>query len=239
MWMQRIAAGALVCLIGACGSERRPTETNTTPRDAGVANAKDAGTVRDAGPRDAGPPPRDAGVPYDAGPIPNAPDCAAPTVTSLCADQAIVRIVARLGDDMPSDSGRFRLVLNHLRLGRGEFGGIYHTNADGPEVVTISRTSWTELHFDMCAGGEMWSEDNCEYSLYGYLDRNDDGELNIGEPAGRLTLDLSCFETQAACHEMVLDCLDGMLCTTFTADQQCQCSGQTCPEYVGHIVTCQ
>ena len=57
-------------------------------------------------------------------------------------------------------------------LGQGSTGGLFHTSTSSP-VVTVGPDTPTEIHFDFCQGGEMWSEDNCGFNLWGFVDLND------------------------------------------------------------------
>ena len=114
-------------------------------------------------------------------------------------------------------------------------------HADGTASgVTMGPDTPAELAFDFCVGGEMWSEENCEYNLWAFLDQNGNGTLDAGEPAGRAVHELSCRATGPACWPVVLDCLDGMSCASFTDPGACPCATPSC-EGVGsssRIVTC-
>jgi hypothetical protein len=86
----------------------------------------------------------------------------------------------------------------------------------------------------MCDDGEMWSEENCDYGLLAVLDvngNNFDGSTQLpdaGEPATRYApLDLSC-EGESPCLDIVLDCLDGASCVTFTPPRVCACADESC-----------
>lgn len=164
--------------------------------------------------------------------------CAAPTVTSPCGPQAVVRVRATLGAGMGSMTGALVANLHHLALGGGATGGFLHTNATSAGA-TISPTEAAEVHMDFCAGGEMWSEENCGYNLWVYLDLNGNSSLDAGEPAGRVEVDVNCHGTGALCESVVLDCLDGMACAAF-ADTGCACRTPNCDGIGGasRIVTC-
>lgn len=166
-----------------------------------------------------------------------APTCAAAKgVVSACnKEQSIVRVVVRLGDGMPDATGDVLLVLNHYRLGAGAQGGVGHTiKAKGG--VTIGAATSAQIDFDMCEGGEMWSEENCEFWLYGFIDTNGNKGPDVGEPAGHAVLDISCHSDGPACVSLVLDCKDGESCAAFTDPGACACRQPACGS---PIATCQ
>jgi len=230
---------SLILATVGCGRDDRPAG-----RDAGggadSGAALDAGGPGgDAGGGDAGGGDDDAGGggEDDAGTV--AMECSSTTMRSPCGDQSIVRVVAALGAGMGDMTGDLVVNLHHYRLGMGSSGGVIHTRAE-ETGVSIGPSTPAEVHFDHCDGGEMWSEDNCEYNLWVYLDTNGNDTLDPGEPAGRKLFDLSCRATGPACDTLVLDCLDGMSCAAFTDPGPCSCASPTC-EGAGspsRIVTC-
>ena len=165
--------------------------------------------------------------------------CAAPMVTSVCLPQAVVRVRALLGAGMASMTGTLRANLYHMNLGGGASGGFRHTGGSRAGV-TISDTTAAEVHFDMCAEGEMWSEENCGYNLWVYLDRNGNSALDAGEPAGRTEVDVNCHDSAAGCHTVVLGCTAGMSCAAFTDPGSCSCRSPNCAGIgsAGRISTC-
>lgn len=177
----------------------------------------------------------DLAVGGDGGPP--APTCvAAKGVTSACnKEQSIVRVVVRLGDGMAETKGTVVLFLNHYRLGGGAQGGVGHT-AKVKGGLTVGAATTAQIDFDMCEGGEMWSEENCEFWLYGFLDKNGSGGPDVGEPAGHAVLDVSCHSSGPACVGLVLDCVDGESCATFTDPGACACREPACGS---PISTCQ
>jgi hypothetical protein len=160
--------------------------------------------------------------------------CSGAQIPSGCGKpQSVVRVLATLGSG--SASGPLRVTLAHLRLGNAGTGGVYHTDASSAPV-TLGGGESTELQFDMCSGGEMWSEDNCEFNLWGYIDANGNGVLDVGEPAGRSVVSLSCTAAGAACVELALDCVDGTSCVAFQDPGSCSCAQPSCNS---PISTCQ
>ena len=160
--------------------------------------------------------------------------CSPPSISSTCAPEAVIRVIVRLGAGIAPASGRLIVKLSHLRLGMGTSGGLAHT-ATWLEGATLSETDDTEVHFDMCAGGEMWSEDNCEFNLHGWLDTSPNGFPDPGEPAGRTVVNVSCHHDGAHCFELVLDCIDGQSCIAFQESAICACAANACN---GAIITC-
>ena len=159
-------------------------------------------------------------------------ECDAPKA-SLCDNEAsIVRGRVSLAPGLVPDGtdGDLVLGLTHFRLGGEEEGGYHHIDslvrnvdlADGP--VSFS--------FDMCDGGEMWSEENCEYNLIAILDLDknngaEDWTPSKGEATGRQLIDLSCTG-ESPCVELVLDCVDGKGCVTFEPQDECACAPDSC-----------
>lgn len=112
----------------------------------------------------------------------------------------------------------------------GSQGGGYHFSHSMPRV---DLTEPVPFAFDMCLGGEMWTEENCRYSLQVILDQDgDQGPKNVlpdrGEPATRVTeLRVSCTE-EPLCLDVVLDCTDGPTCASFTELPSCTCEQPSC-----------
>jgi hypothetical protein len=149
------------------------------------------------------------------------PACDSP-MTSLCGNQSsIVQGHVRLAEGIEPVTGTLFLALNH-EIYEGSLGGGYHMhtlipNADLSEPVPFA--------IDMCADGEMWTEENGPYTLIAILDKNGNqspGDMlpEGGEPSTRIAdLDLSC-SADALCLDVVLDCIDGADCVSF-ADETC------------------
>jgi len=175
----------------------------------------------------------------DDGGDPPEGDCSPTTVRSPCDHEAsIIRVRAALGEGMEETTGQLVANFFHYRLGGGSQGGVPHNS--GVTDVTISPTRFAEVHWDHCTNGEMWSEENCEYNLWVFLDLDRDLMLDPGEAAGRVFTEISCFSDAPLCETVVLDCLDGMSCATFADPGACECSETTCsgvgrPE---RIITC-
>jgi hypothetical protein len=204
----RIFASALVCLI-ACGGGTSDVDSGTMPPD---VDSGSTGT-------DTGPP----GV--DSGSTPAS--CTAPRVTSSCGPNAVVRVVATLPATAPAANGQLVGLLNHLRLGNGAAGGVPHTA--GAQSVTLAPGGSSELQFDFCAGGEMWSEENCEYVLIVFVDANGNMTPDPGEPSGQTQVSISCHATSPPCASVTLDCTAGASCLSF-ADPPggCSCAAPDC-----------
>lgn len=164
------------------------------------------------------------------------PSCTAPKgVTSDCGDDtSIVRVVAHLPRGGTAREGDLVLALNHYRLGDGALGGVGHTGTSRAGIKLDPGAS-LQLDLDMCAGGDMWSEENCEFWLIGFLDLDGSGTLDQGEPAGHALLDVSCHGDGPACVGLVLDCTDGDSCVAFDDPPACTCRKPTCGS---SIVTC-
>lgn len=216
----------LLGAVLACGS-RGGGGRGGGDRDGGPMPMVDAGP----GGADSGPMPR-----VDAGPPP-AGGCATSTLGSPCGPQGVLRVAARLGAGMPSMSGTLDIRLSHYRLGEGASGGIPHTGTTS--AASMSASADTQVAFDLCTGGEMWSEDNCEYNLWGFLDLNSNTVVDPGEPAGRTLADVSCRAPGSPCFMLVLDCIDGPSCVGFVDPGGCTCATPTCTSVTGgSIVTC-
>jgi hypothetical protein len=150
------------------------------------------------------------------------------TATSLCGKpQSIVRVVAKLGDGMPDETANVVVTQSLYRLGMGSSGGVWHTSGT-TKGAKIGATTPVEVIFDMCAGGEMFSEDNCEYNLWSFVDRNVNGVLDQGEPAGHIIANVSCNAPGMQCFGIVLDCTNGMPCVAFQDPGICKCAMQSC-----------
>jgi hypothetical protein len=162
--------------------------------------------------------------------------CTAANLTSVCgAQQSIVRVVAKLKAGMPDASGNLLIKLYHLRLGNGSTGGAFHTETR-KDSVTIGAAKPVEVHFDMCSGSAMWSEENCEFNLWAFVDKNGNNRLDPGEPAARKVVSLSCHAAGPACHTLELGCTSGMSCVSFTSPGTCSCSTPSCNS---DVKTCQ
>jgi len=164
--------------------------------------------------------------------------------SSICGEEAsIIRVLARLPASAQGPAkGRLRLNLRHVRLGDGEHGGYPHVPLFGPAPrfdVNLqpgqNATGW----LDMCEGGIMWSEENCEFNLFAWVDFNNNEQVDPGEPAGRKIIDVSCHDGGSPCYTIDLDCTDGISCVAFNEPAVCQCV----PEARGcrspqEIITC-
>ena len=125
--------------------------------------------------------------------------------------------------------------MNHYRLGNGANGGVGHTLAT-KAGVKLGAGKMAQLDLDMCAGGDMWSEENCEFWLYGFIDGNGNRELEAGEPAGHVVFDVSCYSDESPCVGITLTCTDGPSCVAFDDPGGCECRDPGCGS---SIVTCQ
>ncbi len=171
-----------------------------------------------------------------------APVCEAPPVSACGNEASWVQGTVRLSPDLVDapTTGDIVVVLSHQMLGGGENGGFFHTSV----IVEDADLTGDPVPFqlDMCAGGSMWSEENCGYNLLVRLDTNgdhDDGLNQVpdeGEPATRFTdIDVSCSST-AHCLDVVLDCVDGQSCVSFTETGTCFCGEPSCGS---EFVTCE
>src|SRR5262245_52741773 len=158
-----VLGAAAAVIVGGCGGDN-PGGVGTA-MDFAVASAPDLGPIEN-----------------DGGGF-NAV-CAPPRgVTSVCNDpKSIVRLVARLGVGVDAAEGELVINMNHYRLGDGINGGVAHVSTSKPSVA-LGPGKMAQVDFDMCAGGDMWSEENCEFWLWGFIDTNGNGELDAGEPA--------------------------------------------------------
>ena len=151
-------------------------------------------------------------------------------MTSACGNpSSIVQGHVRLGDGIDVTRGDLLVALMHEAY-NGNAGGGYHY------AITIPNADLSEpvpFMFDMCAGGEMWTEENCTYALQVILDQDgDQSSVNVlpdvGEPSARVAeLRVSCHEAPL-CLDVVLDCVDGASCTAFDELPACECETTSC-----------
>jgi hypothetical protein len=148
--------------------------------------------------------------------------CDPPMTRSICGNEnSIVRGTATVGDGAPT-SGALMIALTHQYLGDGAAGGIYHAAISVPDVDFTAGPVPFEL--DMCLGGEMWSEENCEFQIAVTLDVNGNGVVDAGEPTGKQFVFVSCMGDNP-CLELALDCVDGSSCVAFPDPPYCGCAG--------------
>lgn len=167
--------------------------------------------------------------------------CAAPAATQCGNNAARIRGHVRMASSLTPDSTSGNLVIGlaHYRLGSGSTGGVYHTHTV-VNGVDLAAGATREFSLDMCTGGAMWSEDNCEYRLIAILDQNGNNEAggnmipDPGEPVGVIPIELSCTG-ESPCVDLVLDCM-GASCAAFTDPGACTCATQGCGS---DFVTCQ
>jgi hypothetical protein len=153
--------------------------------------------------------------------------CDAPVTQSACGNpNSIVRGTVTVGDGAPT-TGSLIVSLTHQYLGDGASGGIAHMAGTIPDVDFTAGPVPFEL--DMCVGGEMWSEENCEFQIAVTLDANDNGIVDAGDPTGTQFVFLSCTGDNP-CLELPLDCIDGSSCLAFPDPSYCGCpgNGATC-----------
>lgn len=158
-------------------------------------------------------------------------ECAEPRASVCGNEAAVVRGTVRLDPALETEvtEGTLVVVLTHEAYS-GNIGGGYHI--DTRQTVDLAEGP-AEFQFDMCEGGEMWTEENCDYSLLVMVDTNGNNNASNylpdpGEPATRHAgLELSC-EGESPCLDIVLDCVDGSDCVTFTSTQTCTCSEESC-----------
>ncbi|HWB74358.1 MAG TPA: hypothetical protein VG755_05370 [Nannocystaceae bacterium] len=199
---------------GAVEATTAPLESSTTmPAESsseGAATSSDSGVAESS-----------------EGTTGNATVCDPPLTQSACGNpNSIVRGTATVGDGAPT-TGTLLLALTHQYLGDGASGGIYHISATIPAVDFAAGPVPFEL--DMCAGGEMWSEENCEFQISVALDANDNGVIDAGDPTGKQFVFVSCTGDNP-CLELALDCTDGTSCVAFPDPGYCACpgNGQVC-----------
>lgn len=148
--------------------------------------------------------------------------CDPPLTQSACGNpNSIVRGTVTVGDGAPN-TGPLLVSLTHQYLGDGASGGIAHFAGTIPDVDFAAGPVPFEL--DMCAGGEMWSEENCEFQIAVTLDANANGIVDAGDPTGTQFVFLSCTGDNP-CLELALDCTDGSSCLAFPDPGYCACSG--------------
>lgn len=159
-------------------------------------------------------------------------ECDAPTTSTCGTEASLIRGTVRLGEGVSASGTHGTLVVALMHeLYSGSAGGGYHTHVTVPDVDLSEGAASFEL--DMCRGGVMWSEDNCDYSLAVMLDINGNNTgssflPDAGEPATRVgDLRLSCLDS-SPCLDIVLDCVDGASCVTFADDTSCACEANTC-----------
>lgn len=148
--------------------------------------------------------------------------CDPPVTQSACGNpNSIVRGTATVGDGAPT-TGTLLVSLTHQYLGDGASGGIYHISTTIPAVDFSAGPVPFEL--DMCVGGEMWSEENCEFQISVTLDANGNGVIDAGDPTGKQFVFVSCTGDNP-CLELALDCTDGSSCVAFPDPSYCACPG--------------
>ncbi|MCO4772990.1 MAG: hypothetical protein KDA24_23355 [Deltaproteobacteria bacterium] len=168
-----------------------------------------------------------------AAPAVYVPECGPPMQGACDNEASIVRGTVRLGESLIGEDpeGDLIISLTHLRLGGGAGGGFFHAQTV-IEDVDLSAGP-VPFQLDMCSGGAMYSEENCEYNLIAVLDRNGNGSGAItpddGEPTGRIgDLSVSCGG-DAPCVDLVLDCTDGLDCVAFEdPSETCSCASDAC-----------
>lgn len=163
--------------------------------------------------------------------------CPSAKTKSVCGTAAIVRVHVALGAGVPSASGKLVLRLNHYRLGSGSSGGVGHTEKVLP-AATLAPGGAIDAEFDMCSGGAMWSEENCEFNLVGFVDTNGNGALDPGEPAGRAVVEVSCRAEGPPCFALTLGCTSGAGCASFADPGACKCAPVGCTTPASRIKTC-
>jgi hypothetical protein len=176
----------------------------------------------------------DADADADADSDTDAPlECSAP-MESLCGNEgAILRGWVSLDPSVStSTQGDLVVALTHLRLGMGSQGGYPHSGVVIDDVDLANGP--VEYQMDMCQGGEMWSEENCEYNLVFILDMNGNNQQGSllpdpGEPSARFgDVVISCNSPSPCMNDVRLDCTDGASCVTFDATAQCSCAEESC-----------
>ncbi|MFT4625226.1 MAG: hypothetical protein ACI8PZ_003894 [Myxococcota bacterium] len=164
--------------------------------------------------------------------------CDPPGPSACGSEGSMIRGQVRVAPGTEGDlTGDVFIGLTHEWLGNGEEGGFPHISATYPGVDLAQGP--VEFEFDMCDGGEMWSEENCSYQLIVILDQDGDQALENMVPGknelvGRVAdLYVSC-DVESPCLDVVLDCT-GPKCTRFDDPGQCACSAFSCDS---DIVTC-
>jgi len=163
----------------------------------------------------------------------NVRECEPVISTGGCGTEAaIVRATIEIPPGASATQGALFFGISHEYLGGGATGGYYHTSKRIPNVDLSDGPISVEL--DMCTGGAMYSEDNCSYNFFAFLDLNDNADPNSflpdpGEPAASiLGVNVSC-QGDSQCLNLVLDCEDGQNCVRFQDPAGgCECAPQTC-----------
>lgn len=169
-----------------------------------------------------------------------APQCEPVDSTGLCGDRAaIIRALVSIPSGASVTTGTLFVGLTHEYLGSGSAGGVYHISTTVPNVDLADGPVSVEL--DMCQGGVMWSEENCSYQLFAFLDQDGNassGNLlpDPGEPASRQKgVELSC-SGKSECYELELKCEAGASCVQFDEPTDaCECAADSC---ASDFVTC-
>jgi hypothetical protein len=217
--------GVFGALCLACGSGDQSGDSGTDGQAGGDGSMmQDTGSSMDSGGM------QDTGSGNDSGMMGNDggfnPSCSG-TGTSACGKpQSIMRVVTKLGGMLPDATGDVVVMMTHYRLGSGSTGGVFHTMATKTGTVGVNTT--LEVDFDMCAGGEMWSEENCEFNLWAFVDKNKNQLPDQGEPAGRIITNVSCKVSGMQCFGIVMDCTNGNSCISFQDPGACKCANPGC-----------
>ncbi len=200
--MRGTASWVVLAVAAACTGEETPSENN------------DDTTGDETSEPPAGPP---------------EPECDLEVESACNNDASIVQGHVRLAEGLTTETeGNLYLALNHEAYA-GAIGGGYHI-FDVIRDVDLSEP--VPFAIDMCAGGQMWSDTNCTYTLIAILDLNEDQSAenalpDEGEPTGRaVDITLTC-DGEAPCVDIVLDCTDGADCAKFD-DAACSCDPAGC-----------
>jgi hypothetical protein len=209
--------------LAACSS-------NTTGDDGGADGAMNGGdgSASDTGTGGDGNGNTDTGTGNDSGTGGDSGggSCVAANLTSACGyPQSIVR--ALVTNTLASATGTLRVGINHYRLGSGASGGVPHVETAMANATVGSMA--TQVNFDMCSNGEMWSEEDCEFSLWAYVDKNNNMQLDQGEPAGKTVVSISCHAAGQQCFNVSLTCMAGASCLSFSDPGACTCKMPSCP----------
>jgi hypothetical protein len=148
--------------------------------------------------------------------------------SSCGSDTSIVRGKVFLdGIDPDSTSGTLYVDFAHMNLGGGAGGGFSHINGWLSQgAADVGNGGQVSFEFDFCLGGEMWSEENGDYHIHAFVDLNNNGSADQGEPAGTKRITLSCNDSPH-CEALPLNCVDGQSCFAIT-DTACQCANPGC-----------
>ena len=167
-------------------------------------------------------------------------ECPPPGPSSCGDESSVIRARITLPPDASGSEGTLFVGLTHQALGGGADGGSYHWHEEIPNVDWSSGSTLVEL--DMCDGGQMWTEDNCEFVFFAFLDVNGNANAgsflpDAGEPSGRIMdLALDCY-AGSPCLELELDCEAGAPCLAFDDPSPCSCSTEDSCD--SDIVTCR